>query len=163
MVWKRKIIETLLVLVIVLMLRVLTYVVSYWRFRIWIGVISQAYKLFLNEIGVARCVSQEVWFDKGFVIWHFLNYCLEQIVSMWSLSVGVWLFFATKELVDKISNLQSDAHHRMINKKIHYERMRCRPDFPETKCAAGKTYQTKCAAGPNFWPSPYGYSVLLMQ
>ena len=34
--------------------------------------------------------------------------------------------------------------------------------FYGKKCAAGKTYQSKCAAGQNFWPSPIGYSVLLI-
>ena len=27
-------------------------------------------------------VFQEVWFDEGFLIWHFFNYCLGQIVSL---------------------------------------------------------------------------------
>jgi len=30
------------------------------------------------------------------------------------------------------------------------KKMRCKPDFYETKCAAGKIYQTKCAAGQIF-------------
>jgi len=50
---KRKMIEIRLVLVTI-MLHVLTYVVSN--------------KLFWNWNGVVRFVSQEVWFDKGFVI-----------------------------------------------------------------------------------------------
>jgi len=49
--WKRRRIETSLVIVKV-MLHVLTYVVSY--------------ELFWNWIGAARFVSQEVWFDKAF-------------------------------------------------------------------------------------------------
>ena len=51
-----------------IMLHVLTYVVSN--------------KLIWNWNGVVRLVSQEVWFDKGFVIWNFRNYCLVQIVSL---------------------------------------------------------------------------------
>jgi len=41
------------------------------------------------EMVLCRLVSEEVWIDKGFVMWHFLNYCLLQITSSWSLSIGV--------------------------------------------------------------------------
>jgi len=54
-------------------------------------------------------VSQEVWFDKGFVIWHFLNYCLIQIMSLWSLSIGVGIIFTTNELVDRTRNFKSNV------------------------------------------------------
>jgi len=74
------------------MLHVLTYVVSN--------------KLFWNWNGVVGFVSQEVWFDKGFVIWHFCNYCLVQIVSLWSLTIGVQIIFTTNELVDSIKNFE---------------------------------------------------------
>jgi len=46
------------------------------------------YKLFWNWNGVVRSVSQ----DKGFVIWQFHEYCLVQIVSLWSLRIGVQSF-----------------------------------------------------------------------
>jgi len=39
--------------------------------------------------------------------------------------------------------------HPGLNKKI-MKKMRRRPDFYGTKCAAGKTYQTKCAVGQIF-------------
>jgi len=66
-------------------------------------------KLFWNRNGVVRFSSQEVWFDKGFVIWHFRNYCLVQIVSLWLLSIGVKIIFTTNELVDRIRNLKWNA------------------------------------------------------
>ena len=68
-----------------------------------------SYKLFWNWNGVVRFVSQEVWFDKGFVIWNFLHYCLVQTVSLWSLSIGVGIIFTTNELVDRITNFKSNA------------------------------------------------------
>jgi hypothetical protein len=40
---------------------------------------------FWNWNGVVRFESQEVLGEKKFVIWHFRNYCLVQIVSLWSL------------------------------------------------------------------------------
>jgi len=61
--------------IVIVMLRVLTHVVSY--------------TLFWNRIGVVRFVPQEVSFDKGFAIWHFLHDCLVQIVSLRSLSIGI--------------------------------------------------------------------------
>jgi len=69
-------IETSLVIVIVrvLMLRVLICIASTYhvmcvevRYILWIGVVRFAY--------------HEVWFDKGFLIWHFLHHCLVQIVN----------------------------------------------------------------------------------
>ena len=77
------------------MLHVLTYVVSF--------------KLFWNWNKVVRVLSQEVWFDKGYVIWHFLNHCLLQILSSWSLSIGVQIIVNTNELVDRIRNFKSNA------------------------------------------------------
>jgi len=61
------------------------------------------YKLFRNWNGVVRFVSL------GFVIWHFHNYCLVQIVSLWSFSIGVRIIFTTNELVDRIRNFKSNA------------------------------------------------------
>jgi len=131
---KRKITEISLVFVTI-MLHVLTYVVSN--------------KLFWNWNGVVRFVSQEVWFDKGFVIWNFRNYCLVQIVSLWSLSIGVQIISTTNELVDRIRNLKWKASL---------------DDFLWKECAAGQIFnEIKCAAGRIFWLSPDGYSVLLMQ
>ena len=74
------------------MLHVLTYVVSN--------------KLFWNSNGVVWFVSQEVWFDKGFVIWHFRNYCVVQIVSLRSLSVGVRILSTTNVLIDRLKNFK---------------------------------------------------------
>jgi len=71
--------------------------------------------------GVVQFVSQ----DKGFVIWHFRNYCLVQIVSLWSLSIGVGIIVTTNELADRIRNLKSYASHK---KKI-IKKMRRKPDF----------------------------------
>jgi len=63
------------------------------------------YKLFWNWNDVVRFVSQ----DKGFVIWHFHTYCLVQIVSLWSFSIGVRIIFTTNELVDRVRNFKSSA------------------------------------------------------
>jgi len=82
-------------LFVTIMLHVLTYVVSN--------------KLFWNCNGVVRFVPQEVWFDKGFVILNFRNYCLVQIVSLWWISIGVQIIFTTNELVDRIKNLKWNA------------------------------------------------------
>jgi len=56
----RRQIKTSLV-VVMLLLRVMTYVIFY--------------ELFWNWIDVVPFVSHEVWPDKGFVIWHFLRWC----------------------------------------------------------------------------------------
>jgi len=77
------------------MLHVLMYVVSN--------------NFFWNWNGVVRFVSQEVWFDKGFVIQNFRNYCLVQIVSLWSLSIGVQVISTTNILVHRTRNLQRNA------------------------------------------------------
>jgi len=90
--WKRT--EISLVFVTI-MLHVLTYVVSK--------------KSFWNWNSFVWFVSQEVWFDKGFVIWNFRNYCLVQILSLWSLSIGVQIIFTTNKLVDRIKNLKWNA------------------------------------------------------
>jgi len=95
-------------------LHVLTYVVSY--------------KLFWNWIGVVRFISQEVWFNKGFVIWHFLSYYWEQIVSLWSLSIEVRIILTTNDRLDTIRYLKSTASQNDI-KMNFYETMRRRPDF----------------------------------
>jgi len=58
-------------------------------------------KLFWDWNGVVRFVSQEVCIDKGFVIWHFRNYCLVPIVSLWSLSIGIQIIFTTDQLVNR--------------------------------------------------------------
>ena len=89
------------------MLQVLTYVFSN--------------KLFWNWNGVVRFVSQEVWFDKEFVIWHFLNYCLVQIMSSWSLSIGIGTIFTTNELVDRTKNFKSNES-RFICRTLCKER-----------------------------------------
>jgi len=88
------------------------------------------YKLFWNWNGVTcmRFVSQ----SKGFVIWHFHNYCLVQIVSLWSLSIGVRIIFTTKEFVDRIRNFKSNACRC---KKENMKKMRRRPDFLSKKNA----------------------------
>jgi len=73
--------------------------------------IHVSYKLLCNWIGVVQFVSMEVWFDKGFVIWHFLNYCMVQIVSLWSFNIGVRIISTTIELVDRIRNIKLNASH----------------------------------------------------
>jgi len=128
-------------------MQVLTYVASH--------------KLFWNWNGVVRFVYQNVWFDRGFVIWHFCNYCLVQIVSLWSLSIGVQIIFTTNELVDRIrtsNQSQNDQEEDFLGKKCSAGQI-----FYGNKCATGKTYQIKCAAGQIFCWGPHGYSVLLMQ
>ena len=66
-------------------------------------------KLFWNWNGVVRFVSQEIWFDEGFVIWHFCNYSLVQIVSLRSLSIGVRIVFTTNVLVDRTKDFKWNA------------------------------------------------------
>jgi len=138
---KRKRIEISLVFMTI-MLHVLTSVVSN--------------KLFWNWNCVVRFVSQEVWFDKGFVIQNFRNYYLVQIVSLWSLSIGVQTIFTTKELVDRIRNLKWNASPNFLEEELLLKECAAGQIFYEIKCAAGKTYQTKCAAGQIFWLSPDG-------
>ena len=76
-------------------------------------------KLFWNWNGAVRFGSQEVWFDRGFVIWNFLYYCLVQTASLWSLSIRVRIIVTTNELVDRIRNFKSNASLFM---KILYEK-----------------------------------------
>ena len=111
---KRKRTEISLVFVTI-MLQVLTYVVSN--------------KLFWNWNDVVRFISQEVWFDKGFVIWNCRNYCLVQIVSLWSLSIGVQIIFTTNKLVDRIKKLEMKCIPEWLSRGLFMKRMRCRPDF----------------------------------
>ena len=101
---KRKRTEISLVFVII-MLHVLMYVVSN--------------KLFVNWNGVVRFVSHEVWFDKGFLIWNFRNYRLVQIVSLWSLSIGVQIIFTTNKLVDRIKNLKLNASPKDLEEDFY--------------------------------------------
>jgi hypothetical protein len=112
------------------------------------------YKLFWNWNGVVRFVSR----DKRFVIWHLQNYCLVQIVSLWSLSIAVPIISTTNELVSRIRNFKSNAFK---NKNYAKNAPQAR-FFYEIKCATGKIYETKCARGQIFWLSPNGYSVLLI-
>ena len=65
--WKRRRIQTSLVIVIIT-LHVLTYVISYKKNWIWVGVV--------------KFWSHEGWFDRGYVIWLFLNHCLEHFASL---------------------------------------------------------------------------------
>jgi len=91
--WATRIATSLII--VIFMLRVLMYAVSY--------------KLFWNWFGVVRFVSHEVWFDREFVNWHFLHYCWIHIVLLQSMSIGVRIIYTTKELVDKIRNLKSNV------------------------------------------------------
>ena len=70
--------------------------------------------LLINCFGIemvtqVRFVSQEVWCDKGFVICHFRNYYWVQIMSSWSLSIGVEIIFTTNKLVDRTRDFKSNA------------------------------------------------------
>jgi len=106
-----------------------------------------SYKVFWNGSGVVRFVSQEVWFDKGFVIWNFLDYSLVQTMSLRSLSIRVEIIFTTNELVDIIRNFKSNAFqfgknlyekntpqarflwYKMRRRQDLSNKMRRRPDF----------------------------------
>ena len=145
---KKRRIETSLVIVMI-MLHVLTYVVSYKQLWNWIKVVQF----------VSQEILQKVWFDKMFVIWHFLEYSLKQVVYLWSFDIGVQNIFTTNELADNIRNLKSNAFQNDQNifygwlkrknllKKKHALQTRF---FNEEKCAAGKSDQIKCAAGQIF-------------
>jgi len=106
-----------------------------------------SYNLFWNCNGVVRFVSQEVWFDKGFVIWHFLNYCLVQIMSLWSLSIGVGIIFTTNELVDRTRNFKSNTS-RFKQKNV--KKLRRRPDFLWNKMCRRQDLSNKMRRRPNF-------------
>jgi len=92
-----------------------------------------SYKLFWHWNGVVRFVSQEVSFDKGFVIWHFLNYCLVQVTSSWLFSIRVEIIFTTNELVDRTRNFKSNASRLPVFFKIFlktkWKKMCRRPDL----------------------------------
>jgi len=96
---------------------------------------------------------------QGFVVLNFRNYCLVQIVSFWSLSIGVQTMFTTNELVDRIRNLKWNASPNDQEKDFLWKECAAGQIYYEIKCAAGN----RCAAGQIFWLSPHGYSVLLMQ
>jgi len=70
---------------VMFLLRAMTYIVSSGLLWHWIGVV--------------RFVSHEVWSDQGIIIWHFLHCCFSQIVSLWSLSIWIWILFNLHELV----------------------------------------------------------------
>jgi len=53
------------------------------------------------------------------LFWNFLNYCLVQTVSLWSLNIGVGIIFTTNELLDRIRNFKSNAS---LFKKNMYEK-----------------------------------------
>ena len=157
--WKWKRIETSLVIVII-MLRALTYVVSY--------------KLFWNWIGVVWFVSQEVWSDKGYNIWHFLYNCLVQIVLLWSLIIGVRITFTKKLLVERIRPLKLNAPQNDCEEDFFLSTFGQRIffDWDEyfswwKKCDAGQFFwwdkmrcrqdlAKKCAAGQSFWMNSDG-------
>jgi len=105
-----------------------------------------------NWIGVVQFLTQEVWYDKGLVIQHFLHYCLVQIVLLWSLSVGVRIFFTTNDLVDRIRNLKLNASQNDL--KNIMKKMRRRPDFlktiwfyPKPYCACVRERVCVCVRG----------------
>ena len=129
--WATRILTSLII--VIFMLPVLTYVVSY--------------KLFWNRFGVIRFVFHEVWFDKEFVIWHFLHYCLIHIVLLQSMSIEVRIIYTTKELVDKIRNMKSNASQNDQKGNTIWKDAQQANFFDETKCAAGKICTAKCDAG----------------
>jgi len=141
MAWKWRRIETSLMIVII-MLRVLTYVVSY--------------KLFWDWIGVVRFVSQEVWFGKGFVIWYFFHYCLVQIVMLWSLKIGVRIIFTTNELVHKITILRSNTSQNDEEEYFLWKKMRRRPDFFMKQNAPQERLMKQIVPQANFRLNPGG-------
>ena len=96
-----------------------------------------------NWIGVVQFLTQEVWYDKGLVIQHFLHYCLVQIVLLWSLSVGVRIFFTTNDLVDRIRNLKLNASQNDL--KNIMKKMRRRPDFSKNHMVLSKAILRVCA------------------
>jgi len=118
--------------------------------------IPPAVRCFLQTLwnwnGVVRFVSQEVWFDKGFVIWHFLNYCLIQIMSLWSLSIGVGIFFTTTELLDRTRIFKSNAS--WFKQKI-YTKMYRRPDFWMKQNAPQEGLIKKMRHRPEFLTKSY--------
>jgi hypothetical protein len=77
-------------------------------------------------LSLVRFISQEVWFDKGFVIWHFLNYCLVQILSLWSLSIESWNHFH-QQWISRQQETSNQVHHGLS--KTNMKTRRRRPDF----------------------------------
>ena len=88
-----------------------------FMFRVMTHIFS--YKLFLNWIGAVRfqVVSHEVYFDKGFVIWHFLYYYFLQIVSVWSMSIWIRVIFNTNELLNQTKQWNLMPHGQDFNVK----------------------------------------------
>jgi len=117
------------------MLRVMTYVVSY--------------KLFWNWIGVVRFVSHEVWFDQGFVNWHFLHYCFVPVVSLWSLSIGVQIIFTTRELVEE-QETWDQIHHWMIKKKKRRKNVAAGKIFSWNKMRRRQDFSNRMRRRPDF-------------
>jgi len=100
-------------------------------------------ELFWNWNSVVRFVSGEVWFDKGFVIWHFRNYCSVQFVLLQSLSIGDQIVFTTNELVDSIKIFKWNASPNDEEEDFLWKKCTTGQIFYETKCAAGKTSMIK--------------------
>ena len=113
-----------------------------FMFRVMTHIFS--YKLFLNWIGAVRfqVVSHEVYFDKGFVIWHFLYYYFLQIVSVWSMSIWIRVIFNSYELVNQTRNWNQPQTRFSYEKKCAAGKI-----FLQKECDADKTYTRKCAEG----------------
>jgi hypothetical protein len=113
-----------------------------------------SYKLFWNWIGVVRFVSHEVWFDQGFVIWHFFLCFFFGIVSLWSLITSMQSIFNINELV---------------NPTRHWNRMPHRQDFWWNKMQRRKDFFVKRMRSKQnlckkrfCWQNPDTYSNMLM-
>ena len=107
---KRRRIKTCLI-VLVFMLRAMTYIDSYELFWYWIGVV--------------QFVSHKVWSDKGFVIWHSHHCCFLQFVSLWSLSMSIAIIFKTNYKLSE--TLELNATQKRF--QVFMKEMRCRQNL----------------------------------
>jgi len=124
------------------------------RFRRGIPLpVHVCYKPFWNWNDVVRFVSL------GFVVWHFHNYCLVQIASLWSFSIGVRIIFATNKLVHRIRNFKSNACR--FKEKIHVKnapqaRFLMKQNAPQTRLVKQNEPLNQVLMGTLFyWYSMY--------
>ena len=83
---------------------------------------------------------------------NFHNYYLVQIVSLWSLSIGVQTIFTSNKLVDRIKNLKWNASPNDLEEDFLWKECAAGQIFNEIKCAAGKTYQRPYEASFKWQP-----------
>ena len=110
------------------------------NFQVLGDVFPLLYMFGINCFGIEMVLYDLYLKTKDLLFWHFHEYCLVQIVSLWSLSIRVRIISTINDLVGRIRNFKSNAS--WFRRQIHRKKMRRRTDFffLWTKYAAGKTY-----------------------